>query len=263
MNPSKYSQQDQPVLTVIFHIYNNQEALDLQAERWIEWSNLANLEILLVDDGSNPPLDLSKIPDSVRKVRIIDNIPWNQPGAKNLGAHLALGPWLLFLDADQFFYKNEILDILTQLKTLDQHTLYRFRRFSAKTGNEIESHQNCQLIHKKAYDEFGGYDEDFAGNYGHEDAFFERFWRLMGRNVTLLQSPHITDHSELGTIGLVRNARINELLRRRKIRHLHCLQNPFARLLLSFTPFFNVLLKTQVLANGLPGEKIRFKWEEL
>jgi glycosyltransferase involved in cell wall biosynthesis len=263
MNLSKHSQQNRPLLTIIFHIYNNQEALNFQIEKWLEWSEIAKLEVILIDDGSNPALDLSKIPSWIRKVRIIDDIAWNQPGAKNLGAHLALGSWLLFLDADQFFCKNEILDILAQLNTLDPHTLYRFKRFSAKTGQEIESHQNCQLIHKNDYDDFGGYDEDFSGNYGHEDAYFERLWRLQGRKIALLQTPRIMDRSELGTQGLVRNARINELLRRRKIRHLHCLQNRLGKALLSFTPLFNLLIKMQVLANGLPCEKIRFKWKEL
>jgi glycosyltransferase involved in cell wall biosynthesis len=263
MNPHKNSQQARPLLTIIFHVYNNQKVLDLQTEKWLEWSDIAKLEVIFIDDGSKPPLDLSKIPSWVRKARIIDDIAWNQPGAKNLAAHLASGSWLLFLDADQFFFKNEILDILTQLNTLDQHTLYRFKRFSANTGKEIESHQNCQLIHKPDYEDFGGYDEDFAGNYGHEDAYFERLWRLQGRKIALLQTPRIMDRSELGTTGLVRNARINELLRRRKIRHLHCLQNPIGRALLSLTPLFKLLLKMQVLADGMPREKIRFQWKEL
>ena len=67
------------------------------------------MELIFLDDGSTPSLDLAVISHWVRKVRILDDIPWNQPGAKNLAVKLSIGSWILFLDADQFIDKEKIL----------------------------------------------------------------------------------------------------------------------------------------------------------
>ncbi|NDC66130.1 MAG: hypothetical protein EBZ73_05900, partial [Burkholderiaceae bacterium] len=74
------------LLTLIVHIYNNQNLVNLQSETWKEWGNIPELEIIFVDDGSQPRLDLSMLPNWVKKFRITDDIPWNQPGAKNLAS---------------------------------------------------------------------------------------------------------------------------------------------------------------------------------
>jgi hypothetical protein len=45
LNPHQNNQQDQP-LSIIFHVYNNQEALDMQTEKWLEWKDIAKLEVV-------------------------------------------------------------------------------------------------------------------------------------------------------------------------------------------------------------------------
>ena len=94
-------------ISLIIHIYNNQELLDLQASLWREWSELAGLEIIFIDDCSNPKLNLSGVPSWVKKYRVLDDISWNQPGAKNLAAEQSSADWLFFLDADQFLKKED------------------------------------------------------------------------------------------------------------------------------------------------------------
>ncbi len=251
------------VLTIIIHIYRNQKALDLQTQFWSDWEQIPNLELIFVDDGSIPPLDLKNIPAWVRKIRILEDIPWNQPGAKNLGVLLSSSPWLLFLDADQFLDKNALVELLSRLPKLAKGTIYRFNRYCAKTNQALEIHQNCQLISKLDYENFGGYDEDFAGNYGHEDAYLERLWRLLGGKIEVLDKPHISDLSELRTMGLNRNDRPNELLRRRKIRYWHCVQNPIGKLILSHAWVLKSLIKIKFLADGRPTKQIRFDWIEI
>ncbi len=255
--------QNLTVLTVIIHIYNNQKVLDLQAQFWSGWEQVPNLELIFIDDGSIPPLDLKHIPAWVRKIRILDDIPWNQPGAKNLGASLSSSPWLLFLDADQFLDKNALGELLGRLPKLAKGTIYRFNRYCAKTNRALEIHQNCQLISKLDYENFGGYDEDFSGNYGHEDAYLERLWRLLGGKIEVLDKPHISDLSEMKTMGLNRNDRPNELLRRRKIRYWHCIQNPIGKFILSHPWILKSLIKIKFLADGRPTKKIRFHWIEI
>jgi len=250
------------VLSIVVHIYNNQEVLNLQTEYWEKWTSIQNLELILIDDGSNPKLDFSAVPQWVKKIRIKTDIAWNQPGAKNLGAILALGSWLLFKDADQFLTTKDIQGLISKLSLFEQNTIYRFKRRCSKTGQPLDIHQNCQLISKHDYERFGGYDEDFAGHYGHEDAYFERLWRFKGGKIIVLDEPYLSDLSELRTTGLNRNDRRNELLRRRKIRYWHIACNPIGRLILASPLVVNFLLKIQLIANGQPTKQIRFDWKE-
>ncbi len=250
-------------LTVIIHIYNNQEALNLQIQHWEDWGFIPGLELIFIDDCSSPALDLDRVPCWVRKIIIRDDIPWNQPGAKNLGASLALGSWLLFLDADQVFTKNDIYSLIHALPEIEHQTLYRFERRCAKTQNSLVVHQNCHLISKFDYDNFGGYDEDFAGNYGHEDAYFERLWKFKGGKIAIFNQPYLIDFSSLETKGLNRDGRLNELLRRKKMRYWHLIDNPIGKFLLNNPLILRLLIKSKIVADGRLGKQIRFNWSEL
>ena len=251
------------VLTVVIHIYNNQEALNLQIQHWEDWGFISGLELIFIDDCSSPALKLNRVPNWVRKIKICDDIPWNQPGGKNLGASLALGSWLLFLDADQVFTKNDIYSLIQELPQFKHQTLYRFERRCAKTQKSLVVHQNCHLISKFDYDNFGGYDEDFAGNYGHEDAYFERLWKFKGGNIIVLTKPYLSDFSEMATSGLNRSQRENKLLRRRKMRYWHVINNPVGKFILKSKFIHDLLITTKILVNGEPSEQIRFQWQEL
>jgi glycosyltransferase involved in cell wall biosynthesis len=262
MQLNTITQSNSNVLSVVIHIYNNQEVLKLQTGYWMKWASIQNLELILIDDGSNPKLDFSAVPVWIKKIRITSDIAWNQPGAKNLGARLALGSWLLFLDADQFFTANNILELNSKLAQFELNTIYRFKRRCSKTEQPLDIHQNCQLISKQDYENFGGYDEDFAGHYGHEDAYFERLWRFKGGKIVVLDKPYLSDLSALSTTGLNRDDRCNELLRRRKIRYWHVMSNSIGRFIIANTFMVNFLIKIKLIANGQPTKQIRFQWEE-
>ena len=251
------------LISIIIHVYNNQEVLDLQTNTWQEWSSIEGLELIFIDDGSNPKLDTSKVPNWVRKFRVIEDIPWNQPGAKNLASHVSTGEWLFFLDADQLLQREQIITLTKTLHLLKSSTIYRLRRFCSKSKKELSSHQNCQLISRKDYLSFGGYDEDFAGNYGHEDAYFERLWIFKGGEIMLLDQPCLQDYSEYETKDLNRNSRPNELLRRKKIRYWHIKKNSIGGILLSVPILLAFLIKINLLANGEPSKQLRFRWEQI
>jgi glycosyltransferase involved in cell wall biosynthesis len=251
------------LISVVIHIYNNQEVLNLQTNAWQEWSDIKELELIFIDDGSNPRLDTTKVPNWVKKFRVIEDIPWNQPGAKNLASHVSTGEWLFFLDADQLLQRDQIIALIKTTNQLKSGTIYRLRRFCSKSKKELSSHQNCQLISRKDYLSFGGYDEDFAGNYGHEDAYFERLWKFKGGGIVLLDQPYLQDHSEYETKNLNRNSRPNELLRRKKIRYWHIKKNPIGSIFLSIPILFALLIKIKLIANGAPSKQLRFRWEQI
>ena len=38
------------LISVVIHIYNNQEVLNLQINAWQEWSDIKELELIFIDD---------------------------------------------------------------------------------------------------------------------------------------------------------------------------------------------------------------------
>ena len=134
--------------------------LKKQYEEWKKYKDKAKL--VYVDDCA--PVPLVK-PEGVEAYRVLDDIKWNQGGARNLGMSKQKG-WVLVLDMDYLVTEKNLNDIL-QLK-LKKGTVYYFGR----TGEDIS--YTLYLIHSDDFKKTGGYDEDFSGHYGWEDALFNR-----------------------------------------------------------------------------------------
>jgi hypothetical protein len=170
-------------LTLVYPYYNNKFCLDRQLELWTHLpQDLARrIEYLLVDDASpEPGLIGSDYPLNLTLVRIKEDIPWNQPGAKNLGLKLAEGDWVIASDIDHLFPADGLRQVLGMIK--DPTSLYYFGR-RREDGSAKPPHPNTFLIHRKLFWTAGGYDEDFCGHYGKDDILLrlqiERFGRIV------------------------------------------------------------------------------------
>lgn len=76
----------------------------------------ADTELILVDDGSDPPIDIEDLaakPKNVTVHRTNDFRPWTWALARNAGARLAKGQYLLFFDLDHIITR-ELLDFVHQ-----------------------------------------------------------------------------------------------------------------------------------------------------
>jgi hypothetical protein len=105
--------------------------------------------------------------------RITTPITWNQPGARNLGASLARGDWLLFTDQDHFLMAEQAVELMALRK--DPHLAYTFDRWRRHEDGKlvpVNRHRGTILIHRDLFNEIGGWDEDFSGHYGHDDSWF-------------------------------------------------------------------------------------------
>jgi glycosyltransferase involved in cell wall biosynthesis len=226
---------------------------------WGEWQRYSGWELVFVDDGSPQPLNLHAPYTNIRQYRIVDDIPWNQPGARNLGACQARGEWLLFFDLDHRFATGDFLKVLAQLGTLSVGTLYKFARFSEDLGQPIHSHMNSFLISRSDYFKNGGYDEDFSGSYGYEDVWFQDVWLSSGGIITTLREIKLSVSSSVSETRLRKNWTRNKLLRRRKKRTLW-LKSPVFRAF-SKWPIITSILARIGLAEISPNKrKLRFFW---
>ncbi|MHC4951669.1 MAG: glycosyltransferase family A protein, partial [Planctomycetota bacterium] len=160
------------------------------------------IEIIFMDDGSDPPLKTLRT-YGLKNFAIYptgDTRPWSQACARNLGAKIAQGEFLLMTDIDHILSKDAIMavrnftgDKMTFSRfyaILDRHgkisqnlrTLYRYgftKKRYKKHRLRKNRHTNTFAIRRSIYFEIGGYhprhcNRPLKGNKGDRN-FFNRY----------------------------------------------------------------------------------------
>jgi hypothetical protein len=155
-------------------------------------------ELILVDDGSVPPLretcDAVSKPFRFTLHATHDRRPWTQPRARNIGAGLAAAPRLLFFDIDHIVtrevialaldYPGDKFHWVRRPGVLDEQGFPATDRDAllahGLTDQTEGVHANSFLIRRALFERLGGYDERFCGRYGGDDIDFNaRYDRLV------------------------------------------------------------------------------------
>ncbi len=220
------------MITVICPWYSNAAFVACQINVWNALPGVLKdrTKFILVDDGSPQSLRLPQIDLNLTIARVKEDIPWNQPGARNLGAHIADTDYLFFADIDHEITIDALKKAHEKMK--DPLTIYRFKR--VLNGQPLYPHPCSFIISKKAFNLIGGFDEDFSGHRGHDDTMF----RLVAER--RLNDDMIDGALILHEMALTRN------LNRDHARNKNLLET-----------------KKQLLAKGAytNGKRLRFKWE--
>lgn len=181
------------ILSLVMPFYLNRSMLELQMAEWLKWSPKAKaqIEIIIVDDGSPDPAVSVPFPASIGTLpelsvyRITEDRPWHQHAARNLGAHVARGPWLLLTDMDHMLTAANADQLIKRLGKLDLGTAYFLHRIEADTGlptlgrdDRPKPHPNSFVMTRDLYWQAGGYDEDFCGIYGTDGLFKSRLFTI-------------------------------------------------------------------------------------
>jgi len=180
------------------------------------------VELVLVDDGSDPPLKFTPGIENFSILYTNDKRPWTQGLARNIGARYARGEYLLFTDIDHIITKeviNAVLkydgykmvfpryfgifdrngNILSDASTILKFGLDpdRYKRRGLSGGH----HGNTYAIRRDIFFELGGYDPRFCtqkfhmgGNYMSEERDFNRKCALLrsrDTNYTEVEGPKI------------------------------------------------------------------------
>ncbi len=157
----------------------------------------SDCELILVDDGSIPPLRdvCTSLSFSYRFTRCPtrDTRPWTEPRARNIGARVASGGWLLFFDIDHIL-SNEIIATALQFQQDKLHWIRKpaildengslvtdesILRDFGWNGKELGVHSNSFVIRRNAFELLGGYDESFCGHYGGYDIDFNHRYQAL------------------------------------------------------------------------------------
>lgn len=175
-------------ITYISPYYLNPDMLKVHLRTWERYPPeiLAHYLFIIVDDCSpqSPaaPLVLANAAEAIRPriqvYRVLVDIPWNQHGARNLGAKVAPDGWLMMTDMDHQLMAEDAGQLLAV--PLDEKRFYYLRRIKAGRITETERHHcNSFVTTRKAYWECGGYDEDFCGSYGGDGQFIAALSRVV------------------------------------------------------------------------------------
>ena len=164
-------------ITISLGYYNDENHIWKQIDEFKKYPS--NVKLQIIDDGSkiSPITNLIQdIPKEIDIYRIEEDIPWNIPGSRNLSATVSTTPWILILDMDQII----TLSNLEKIIELPLDNDYEFYTFNRKLGDKNKFTAGTMLVSRKLWWECGGYDEDFAGNYGYNDPFFKFKMKQIG-----------------------------------------------------------------------------------
>ncbi len=171
-------------LTYITHFYNNQENIDSVVnllrhyEKMDPWI-LDQVQFVIVDDGSPINYEIPQFDLNLTWLKITEDIPWNQGGARNLGAVYAKSDKLFMCDLD--WQINEEAFRFMLAKGPLGRKIYKIREEGRKKG-----HSNMWFLSRARFLRFFGYDEAFSGGHGGEDFYFYRIQKYHGTHFSYM-----------------------------------------------------------------------------
>jgi hypothetical protein len=206
-------------MITILHTYYNQSP-ELLNHHLKEWKKINNkygdkVKYVIIDDCSDTPLYFKF--KNLTIYRILNNIQWNQGGARNLGFFVAPTQWVFCSDIDHVLL-FESFDKL--------YAMQKQKREYYKVARIINEDLNTELtkitgggylINKDDFFDIGGYDEDFSGHYGYEDLNFHHRAETNGIIAKLLPDIYTVCYPVISTLKLNRETTINRELYNKKI----------------------------------------------
>jgi len=185
-------------VSYIIPVLNSHEVVRRQILYWERMNLPDDVEIIIMDDGSDPPLEFDT--PVVRIYKTHDTRPWTWAAARNKGARIAKGRNLLMADVDYIIPKNvfmrarefygQKIQFSRQFGVLDENGHFTQdkdmllayglspERYAAQ-GTKISFHPNHYVMNREVFWELGGYREDLVGlPYPQgEDNAFSRGWK--------------------------------------------------------------------------------------
>lgn len=189
-DPDNDRPEDQPLISVIVPVRNSPKELQLCLKH-LAASTFRRFEVIVVDDASTDNTAEVGEENHARVLRLPRNL--GPAGARNCGAEVARGEYLLFLDADVLAH-TETLQQLVDTFERAPHVAAVFGSYDTvpNAGNVLSQYKN--LFHHFVHQDCGGYAQTFWSGCGaiRRDIFDE-----IGRFDATYARPSIED-IELG-----------------------------------------------------------------
>lgn len=95
-------------VSIVIAVLNSHKVVIRQLRHFKHMPLPPEVELILVDDGSNPPIAFSPGIANFRILYTNDKRPWTQGLARNMGAKAATGTYLFFTDIDHILTKEAV-----------------------------------------------------------------------------------------------------------------------------------------------------------
>ena len=182
-------------LSIIVPVYNSHRVVSRHIKHFDKMNLPDDIEIIFMDDGSNPPLKEYIGQIKCNNFYIYptgDTRPWTQPCAKNLGVKISQGEYIFITDVDHILPKEVVMEaykfrgdkmgftrsfaILSHNGEIfkDPESLFKYgfnRNQYTRRGRRVYIHTNTFVMRKKIFEEIGGYKERLCnkGIHAHLD----------------------------------------------------------------------------------------------
>ena len=206
-------------LSIVIPVLNSHEVVRRQLLYWQRINVPEDVEIILVDDGSDPPL-AARSDLNLYIHRTNDTRPWTQPAARNIGASFAVGDYLLFTDIDHIVTRKAIefgrtckydfARFRRELGVLNKEGLFSQGRedltaygVPPSQGLRISCHTLSMVIRRTVFETTGGFREKLGTYPTHDDG------NMKGKLKRLQEAGKITKcpDAERPTIYMIPNGR--------------------------------------------------------
>lgn len=109
-------------VTIIVPIYNAEKYIE-ECIQGVLSQTFTNWELLLIDDGStdNSSIICDNYAQNDKRIRVIHKPNTGVSDTRNYGLEIAQGKYIIFLDADDYWYDNSAIELLVQ--TAEKHNL--------------------------------------------------------------------------------------------------------------------------------------------
>ena len=174
----------QPKISVIIPVYNAEKYLCQCLDNLIS-QTLKDIEIILIDDGStDSSLNIcKKYVQKDNRIKILEQQNQGAGAARNKGINTANSEFVIFLDSDDYYPQNDILETLYN-KAKENNVLICGGSFSILDDNQIiNSFENDQT--------FEGYTFNSDGLVKYDDYQFDYGYHRFIYNLNFLKSNNI------------------------------------------------------------------------
>ncbi|MCB0751707.1 MAG: glycosyltransferase [Ignavibacteriae bacterium] len=143
-------------ISIVIPVKDNQKGIDTYLQKFFETHNQDRLpkEIVIVDNNSTPSITIrNKFQKKGIEIKLIKCLKPGPAAARNKGANIATGNWLLFNDSDCIPTKS----LLTGYKNADNLSVAYAGNIKALGNDSLSRYYESQeiLIPLKTYDENG------------------------------------------------------------------------------------------------------------
>ena len=219
------------MLSVIISSYKKHDLVKAHVRECMNSTYMPD-EIIVVNDGAGDDLKdmLLELDIKTRLVyaKVLEDIPWNYTGARNLGFWLSTGNYISIEDDDHIPHKDyyklaiERLDGDTEreIGKIKSHKRWVVEREDIvnkpveewKVVGSRPAHQDVTIVRRELYLKLKGYDERFAGAYGWSATDWKRRSAKVGFKTTNIGYQYVMNSPK--TRGL--SSRNWQLARRQK-----------------------------------------------